>query len=126
MGLLDITRVVRSPRFSKRITVERRESTVSSQGLVTITTVTLTPVGSIQAGNSQAFLQSPDLQSARTTITVYCYQERLFDQVTAHQPDFILHLGNRYQVKKVNDWTLWGPGWCVAECELFDMEVADA
>lgn len=126
MGRLNVARVLRSPRFSKKLNITRRATTVSQQGLTEVTETTLEPRGVVLAGSPQPFVQDTDFQHAKNTVTVYVYKERLLDPSTGHQPDIVNHLGNRYVVRRVYDWSEWGPGWCGAECELMDLETADA
>lgn len=126
MGRLNVTRVIRSPRFSKTLNVTRRATTVNQQGLTEIVETTLTPRGVVLAGSTPPFVQETDYQHAQNNLTVYVYKERLLDPATSHQPDIVNHAGNRYVVRRVYDWLEWGAGWCAAECELLDLETADA
>lgn len=126
MARLNVTRVLRNRNFCKKLNITRRATTVSEQGLTVNTDTTLEPIGVVLAGSTPPFVQDTDYAHAQSTITVYVYKERLLDPAAGHQPDIVNHLGNRYIVRRVYDWNDWGAGWCAAECEMLNLETADA
>jgi len=117
MPLLDVSDVLLDPMFAQRLHVIRRTQSVGSDGVVAFTETILNPVGVITAGSPSNLERAPDAQVSKGTITVHS-TIALLDPTSGGDADAILWHGTQYVVKKSYDYSDYGNGFTMAECEI--------
>ncbi len=122
MPELDLTHVVRDPRFSCLVTVTRRQLLVGDDGRGTIAETTYpNTVCVITTGGDNRLVRDADQQNMPKTITVHSeFRLRgpaLDSDDNSWQPDAVTWLGNNYIVTEVVDYSQWGAGFIAAQCQ---------
>jgi hypothetical protein len=127
MPMLDVTDVILDPMFCQMISVTRRQQVTNSNGQVSVVTQSLNPIGVITINTPNALAQEVDYTLGKGSIIVHCTIQ-LYDAVisygTPYQPDLINYNGNPYIVTKAYNWSQYGRGFTMSECELYTMENA--
>jgi len=118
MPLLDVSDVLLDPLFNEQLTVIRRTEIVDNEGVASFVEQTLHPTGVVTQGNPQSVARAPDYTAARGNILVHAYNFVLRDPSTGLASDIVVWQGERYTVQRTYDWSTYGKGFTVAECEL--------
>jgi hypothetical protein len=118
MADLDVTDILLDPDFCDLLNVTRTTQSVGSNGIVTNTTTTLTPYGVITIGSPKGVIRTAEYEADTNMITVHTRGFRLIDAQPGKQPDIVVFGGDPYVVKKSYNWSHYGAGFTMAECEL--------
>jgi hypothetical protein len=101
-------------------TVTRRVETVGSNGRPTITTSTLTGVGSIVPTGDNSLVReeayTQQLNSIKVITSLRLYGAGVDTKGVKYQPDIITWRNGTYIVRVVNDYSVYGAGLVEAEC----------
>lgn len=121
MPSIDVTEVLLSPDIAgDTFTVIRRTETVNGFGETTISTATLTGVGSVQATGDQSLARMEAFETQNDSIRVitpFRLRGAGKDNSGAiFQPDIVLYQGTHFIVRSINDYTAFGSGFVDAEC----------
>ena len=127
MPMLDVSDAILDPIFCQQLNITRREQITDNNGNVTVTTTTLTPIGVVTIDAPSPLVQVPDYALAKNAIVVHCTIQ-LYDSVltsgTPYQPDLVNYNGNQYIVTKAYNWSQYGRGFTMSECELYNLQNA--
>src|SRR5580698_10692341 len=128
MPLLDLSSVLTSPMLWDTFTVNRRIQTVNNFGIATVAVQAIAGLfGVVYPSNENELKRYPDLQvqdKAITVITRFALRgetETTADPSVSYQPDIVVWGSNNFVVRKVEDWSQYGPGFLLAICTSMDL-----
>ena len=133
MPLLDLSSVLTSPMLWDTFTVNRRIQTVNNFGIATVAVQAIAGLfGVVYPSNENELKRYPDLQvqdKAITVITRFALRgetETTADPSVSYQPDIVVWGSDNFLVRKVEDWSQYGPGFILAICSSMDLVDAPA
>lgn len=112
MATLDVSRVLRNPRFKSPVTVYRRTYEVNDYGRTVAAETSETVQAVVQPARERDLERLPEGDRVAGTIKIYC-ETPLTVRADGRLPDEILWRGLRHIVKACDAW-LYGPGFYVA------------
>lgn len=124
--MLDVLDAILDPMFCERILVTRRIQSIDNTGRTVINTEQLNPVAVVTIGSPEKMAMTTDVEIAKNVITVHS-TIRLYDPSTNsysnvnYQPDLVSYNGNKYLVTKSYNWSRYGNGFFMSECELYNL-----
>jgi galactose-6-phosphate isomerase len=116
--LLDVSEVLEDPMFLQNLTILRRAVVIGSNGREVVTQTTLTPFGVVTSGSSLDLIRTDTYEAATNSITVHVKGFRLIDPQNSKRPDTVLWQEDEYVVKKSSNYSQYGAGFTMAECQL--------
>lgn len=128
MPMLDVSAVLTSPMLMDTFLVNRRTQTVNNFGIAS-TTIQPFPglFGVVYPSNENELKRLPDLQvqeKAITVITRFALRgeaETSANPAVSFQPDIVVWGGDNFVVRKIEDWSQYGPGFILAICTSIDL-----
>jgi galactose-6-phosphate isomerase len=119
MPLLDVvTDVLSDPNFIDSFSVMRNVQAITSGGMAVDTpTIIANVYGVVMPVDNSVIDKFPQGEIEHGDIVIYT-RYRLTDGYGTSDFDIITWNGETYQVKSVNDWSRYGPGYIEAVCTL--------
>lgn len=115
---LDVSDILLDPDFAEIITVNRVVQTIGNDGIVVSTPATFTPVAVVTIGTPKDVIRTDSYEIGNNMITVHTRAFRLIQMSPGYQGDIVVWGGDSYLVKKSYNWSHFGAGFTMAECEL--------
>ena len=111
--MLNVSEVILSPEFLTTIRVERKEGAWENGRYNTKDPIEIDMQGNLQPAGESDMVVTPEGAQIRGDIVAYTLQPLNLTQVqpgsnTAGVSDTVIFNGYRYQVIKVEDWSLYG------------------
>ncbi len=111
--MLNVSEVILSPEFLTTIRVERKEGAWENGRYNTKDPIEIDMQGNLQPAGESDMVVTPEGAQIRGDIVAYTLQPLYMTQVqpgsnTAGVSDTVIFNGYRYQVIKVEDWSLYG------------------
>lgn len=111
--MLNVSEVILSPEFLTTIRVERKEGAWENGRYNTKDPIEIDMQGNLQPAGESDMVVTPEGAQIRGDIVAYTLQSLYMTQVqpgsnTAGVSDTVIFNGYRYQVIKVEDWSLYG------------------
>lgn len=124
MATLDVSRVLRNPRFRSPITVCRRTYDINDYGRTVTKETSETVQAVVQPAGEHDLERLPEGDRVAGTIKVYC-EMPLTVRADGCLPDEIIWRGLRHIVKSCDAW-LYGPGFYVALAVPQNVQTSEA
>jgi hypothetical protein len=126
--MLNLSSVLTSPMLVDTFTVNRRTQTVNNFGVASTTVQPFAGLyGVVYPSNENELKRLPDLQVQEKAITVITNfalrgeSETSADPAVSFQPDIVVWGGDNFVVRKLEDWSQYGPGFILAICTSIDL-----
>jgi galactose-6-phosphate isomerase len=126
MPEIDVTDVLLGSAVAgEEFLVQRRQEVVTQQGKGTVPNpLTFPAFGSVQPEGDNDMIREEDFDSQAHTIEVITPFRLRGDSTDAagnsFKGDIVIWKGNNYVVKRVEDYSSFGPGWVLASCTSED------
>ena len=120
MARINVSRILRSPRYADEIVIYRRTDVINEFGEFTpVDQDPITDVAVVENASVNDLKMLPDTAQLDNTIAVF-YNGLLNLETSDTYADIVLWKGKRYQVQTVKDWSNWGQGYVRAICQQVD------
>jgi hypothetical protein len=86
--------------------------------MVSNTFTPFTPVAVVTIGTPKDVIRTDSYEIGNNMITVHTRGFRLLQMAPGYQGDVVIWAGDSYLVKKSYNWSHFGAGFTMAECEL--------
>ncbi|UIA94546.1 head-tail adaptor (plasmid) [Erwinia tracheiphila] len=121
MARIDVTRVLRSPKFADNsLVVIRSTQMVGNDGRAVNTSEQLPFSGVVTSDQGDVLVRIATGERTTGSIVIHT-QFRLFDGDTNHTADIVIWQGRKYTVASCNDYSTWGRGFVAAYCDLLPL-----
>jgi hypothetical protein len=120
MARINVSRILRSPRYTDEILIYRRIDVINEFGEFTpVDQDPITDIAVVENASVNDLKMLPDTATLDNTILVI-YNGLLNLETEDTYADIVLWKGKRYQVRDVKDWSNWGQGFIKAICQQVD------
>lgn len=120
MARINVSRILRSPRYTDTIVIYRRMDVINGYGEFTpVDQEPITDIAVVQNASVNDLKMLPDSAQLDNTISVI-YNGLLNLETEDTYADIVLWQGKRYQVQYIKDWDNWGQGFIKAICQQVD------
>lgn len=120
MAFLNVSRVLRSPKFTDSITILRRTRSVNAYGEMSLTNEEFVDDAVVEGLNRNDLNLLPDSARLSNGIAVF-YNGVLNLETETTYADVVVWNNKQYQVTQITEeWQNWGEGWLRALCIQVD------
>lgn len=118
MARLDVTDILTDPDFmDSTLICERNAQTVGADGMAAVTATQLPFSGVVTSNNGDILERIATGERIKGSITIHT-RFLLNDGSAGYTADIVQWRGRRYTVSSVNDYSHFGRGFIVADCDL--------
>ena len=115
---LDVSDILLDPDFAEQITVNRITNVTGTDGRVIANTTVFTPIAVVTQGDPKGVVRTDTSEIGNAKITVHTRAFRIIGPQPGLQPDVVVWGGDSYVCIKSYNWSHFGAGFTMAECEL--------
>ena len=118
MAQLDVTDILSDPDFVDALVCERIAQTIGDDGMATGATTILPFFGVVTSNNGDVLERIATGERIKGSITIHTKFTLRDSDGTA---DIVQWRGRRYTVSSVNDYSHFGQGFVVANCDIIPL-----